>query len=100
MLGSEHAHEPEPSSTVEIAWIEQDRGHGDPSLQLLQQRESAIDGEQGPRSHDEDDVAKRIASGRLPSPAEAEAFLRGLLTGVAHMHDKKTVHRDIDKIAS
>ena len=42
-----------------------------------------------------DDVAKQIASGRLPSPAEAEAFLRGLLTGLAHMHDKKTVHRDI-----
>jgi serine/threonine-protein kinase len=42
-----------------------------------------------------DDVAKRIAAGRLPSTAEAEAFLRGLLTGVGHMHDKKTVHRDI-----
>ena len=42
-----------------------------------------------------DDVAKQIAGGRLPSPAEAEAFLRGLLTGVGHMHDKETWHRDI-----
>jgi serine/threonine-protein kinase len=41
------------------------------------------------------DVAKRIADGRLPSSGEAEAFLRGLLTGVGHMHDKETWHRDI-----
>lgn len=42
-----------------------------------------------------DDVAKRIAAGRLPSVEKAEAFLRGLLTGVGHMHERVTVHRDI-----
>jgi eukaryotic-like serine/threonine-protein kinase len=41
------------------------------------------------------DVAKRIAAGQLPSAEEGEAFLRGLLSGVGHMHEKSTVHRDI-----
>jgi serine/threonine protein kinase len=42
-----------------------------------------------------DDVAKRIAAGRLPSVAEGVAFLEGLLTGVGHMHAVQTVHRDV-----
>lgn len=41
------------------------------------------------------DVAGRIAASRLPSTEEGMAFLRGLLTGVGHMHEKQTVHRDI-----
>ena len=41
------------------------------------------------------DVARQIASGRLPSASEGVQFLRGLLTGVSHMHEKQTVHRDI-----
>jgi len=41
------------------------------------------------------DVAGRIAAGRLPTTAEGVAFLRGLLTGVGHMHAAQTVHRDI-----
>jgi len=44
---------------------------------------------------DGDDVAKRIEAGRQPSAADAEAFLNGVLTGVADMHGVKTVHRDI-----
>src|ERR1700722_12354114 len=47
MLGCKDPHEPEPGSPVEIAWVKQDRGDGDPSLQLLQQRERAINGKQG-----------------------------------------------------
>jgi len=42
-----------------------------------------------------DDIAKRIAAGRLPSAADGVAFLHGLLTGVGHMHTAQTVHRDI-----
>jgi serine/threonine-protein kinase len=42
-----------------------------------------------------DDIGKRIAAGRLPSSADGVAFLRGLLTGVGHMHEAQTVHRDI-----
>ena len=41
------------------------------------------------------DVAGRIAVGRLPTVAEGVTFLRGLLTGVGHMHAEQTVHRDI-----
>ena len=41
------------------------------------------------------DVAGLIADGQLPSAAEGVAFLRGLLTGVGHMHAAQTVHRDI-----
>jgi eukaryotic-like serine/threonine-protein kinase len=41
------------------------------------------------------DVAKQSAAGRQPSPSEGVQFLRGLLTGVWHMHEKQTVHRDI-----
>ena len=37
MLGGEYAHEPKAGGSVEIAWIEQDRGHSYPSLQLLYQ---------------------------------------------------------------
>lgn len=41
------------------------------------------------------DVAGQISAGRLPSVAEAVEFLRGLLTGIGHMHAQQTVHRDI-----
>src|SRR5271163_2717035 len=42
MLGCEDPHEPKPGSAVEIAGVKQDRGNGDSSLQLLQQRERAV----------------------------------------------------------
>lgn len=41
------------------------------------------------------DVAQMIAAGRVPSLVEGVAFLRGLLTGVGHLHAVQTVHRDI-----
>jgi eukaryotic-like serine/threonine-protein kinase len=42
-----------------------------------------------------DDVEKRLVRGDQPSAEEAEAFLRGLLTGVGQLHETTTVHRDI-----
>jgi len=41
------------------------------------------------------DVAGRVFVGQLPSVDEAVEFLRGLLTGIGHMHEQQTVHRDI-----
>jgi eukaryotic-like serine/threonine-protein kinase len=41
------------------------------------------------------DVADRIAAGQFSPVGEGVAFLRGLLTGVGHMHAVQTVHRDI-----
>ena len=41
------------------------------------------------------DVAGRISAAQWPSPAEAVAFLAGLLTGVRDMHAAGVVHRDI-----
>jgi hypothetical protein len=41
------------------------------------------------------DVAGRVFVGQLPSVDEAVEFLRGLLTGIRHMHEQQTVHRDI-----
>jgi serine/threonine protein kinase len=41
------------------------------------------------------DVEKRLLRGDRPSSEEAEAFLRGLLTGVEQLHETTTVHRDI-----
>ena len=60
MLSCEHTHESEPGRAVEIAWIEQDCWHRDPSLQLFQQRERALDGKQGTGPHDEYDVTERV----------------------------------------
>lgn len=41
------------------------------------------------------DVAGQITAGQLPSVTEAVEFLKGLLTGIGHMHAEQTVHRDI-----
>src|SRR5205823_4580195 len=60
MFSCEHTHEPEPGGAVEIAWVEQDCWHRDPALQLLQQREGAVDREQGTGSHDEHDLTERV----------------------------------------
>lgn len=68
-------------------------------VRLLQTRAVVLGGQQRPALVFEyiegHDVAKRIAAAKLPSIVEAVAFLRGLLTGVEHMHEAKTVHRDI-----
>jgi serine/threonine protein kinase len=68
-------------------------------VQLLETRTIALRGEQRPalvfEFIDGGDVAGQIAAGRLPLGAEGVEFLLGLLTGVWHMHEKKTVHRDI-----
>jgi serine/threonine-protein kinase len=68
-------------------------------VRLLGTRTVDLRGEQRPALSfeyiDGGDVAGRTTAGQLPSAAEGVAFLRGLLTGVWHMHDKQTVHRDI-----
>lgn len=68
-------------------------------VRLLGTRVVGLRGEQRPALVFEyiagGDVARRIAACQLPSVTEAEEFLRGLLTGIAHMHAEQTVHRDI-----
>jgi serine/threonine protein kinase len=68
-------------------------------VRLLGTQVVALGGEQRPALVFEyiegGDVAGRISAGQLPSVAEAVEFLRGLLTGIGHMHAKQTVHRDI-----
>ena len=68
-------------------------------VQLLDTRTVVLRGQKRPAMVCEyisgGDVAGRIAVGQLPSIEEGMAFLLGLLTGVGHMHEKQTVHRDI-----
>jgi eukaryotic-like serine/threonine-protein kinase len=68
-------------------------------VRLLDTRSVTLRGQQRPALVFEfiggDDIAKRIATGRLPSATEGVAFLRGLLAGVEAMHAAETVHRDI-----
>ena len=68
-------------------------------VRLLGTQIVALGGEQRPALVFEyiagGDVAGRIAAGQLPSVTEAVEFLRGLLTGIGHMHAEQTVHRDI-----
>ena len=48
MLRVEHAHESEPRGTIEHARVEEDRRDRDFTLELLQQRERAIEREDCP----------------------------------------------------
>jgi serine/threonine-protein kinase len=68
-------------------------------VRLVTTRIVTLRGEQRPALEFEyiagGDVARKLAEGDLPSVAEAAEFLRGLLTGVRHMHEQKTLHRDI-----
>ena len=41
------------------------------------------------------DVAGRVPPASCRPSTEAVEFLRGLLTGIGHMHEQQTVHRDI-----
>src|SRR5690606_10291664 len=56
----EHAHKTKPRRTINGARIEQNGGHLDPSLELLEEREGPVDREQRTRAHDEDQVAERV----------------------------------------
>ena len=68
VLGFEHAHEAKSGCAVEIAGIEEDRRHKYAALELFQQREGAVDGEQRAGSVDEDDVGARVGVGRASAP--------------------------------
>ena len=54
------AHEAEARGAVELARIEEDGRDVHLALQLLEQRQGSIDGEERPGPHDEHDVAKRV----------------------------------------
>jgi eukaryotic-like serine/threonine-protein kinase len=68
-------------------------------VRLLDTRAVTLRGQQHPALVFEyiagGDVAGQIGAGQLPAAAEAVEFLRGVLTGIGHMHMEQTVHRDI-----
>jgi len=70
MLGIEFAHEAKAGSPVEVARIEQDGRHVHAPLQLLQQRERPIDGEQRPGAGNQDDIPPGVGVARHASGYE------------------------------
>src|ERR1044072_2592905 len=54
VLGVEHPHETQTSRAIEVARVEEHGRHVYVSLQLLKERERAVDGEQRTGAQDED----------------------------------------------
>ncbi len=85
MLGVEHTHEPKARGAVEHARVEQDGRDCDLALELLEQRERAIEREERPDSNDEAQVPDRITLARdrlgdqlVERPIPAQNFVDGL----------------------
>ena len=53
-----------PAAPSSVAGVEEDRRDVDAALQLLEQREGPVDGEERAGPQDEDDVAQRVGVGR------------------------------------
>ena len=60
VLGVEHAHEAQPCRAIEVAGVEENGRNVDAALELLEEREGPVHGEERARAQDEDDVAQRI----------------------------------------